>query len=250
MKKQANVGFIGAGGFISAHHLVTANESEYLNIAAIADLNEETLQRHAATKPVGYTTTDYKKLLADIRADAGWLVRMVENLLSVTRVDEQSVKLSKQDTVLEELVDAVTVKFRKHYPQQPVQVSIPEDFVSIPMDAMLTQQVLMNLLENAVFHAKGMKNLWLTVELRQDHALFRVADDGCGIPGERLDELFTGFRGSVPSDRGRSNMGIGLSVCSAIVKAHGGRIWARNREEGGAEFLFTLELEEGTHGEQ
>lgn len=192
----------------------------------------------------------HKKLLADIRADAGWLVRMVENLLSVTRVDEQSVKLSKQDTVLEELVDAVTVKFRKHYPQQPVQVSIPEDFVSIPMDAMLTQQVLMNLLENAVFHAKGMKNLWLTVELRQDHVLFRVADDGCGIPGERLDELFTGFLGSVPSDRGRSNMGIGLSVCSAIVKAHGGRIWARNREEGGAEFLFTLELEEGTHGEQ
>ena len=192
----------------------------------------------------------HKKLLADIRADAGWLVRMVENLLSVTRVDEQSVKLSKQDTVLEELVDAVTVKFRKHYPQQPVQVSIPEDFVSIPMDAMLTQQVLMNLLENAVFHAKGMKNLWLTVELRQDHALFRVADDGCGIPEERLDDLFTGFRGSVPSDRGRSNMGIGLSVCSAIVKAHGGRIWARNREEGGAEFLFTLELEEGTYGEQ
>lgn len=192
----------------------------------------------------------HKKLLADIRADAGWLVRMVENLLSVTRVDEQSVKLSKQDTVLEELVDAVTVKFRKHYPQQPVQVSIPEDFVSIPMDAMLTQQVLMNLLENAVFHAKGMKNLWLTVELRQDYALFRVADDGCGIPEERLDDLFTGFRGSVPSDRGRSNMGIGLSVCSAIVKAHGGRIWARNREEGGTEFLFTLELEEGTYGEQ
>ena len=65
MTKQANVGFIGAGGFISAHHLVTANESKYLNIAAIADLNEETLKRHAETKPVGYTTTDYKKLLAD-----------------------------------------------------------------------------------------------------------------------------------------------------------------------------------------
>lgn len=192
----------------------------------------------------------HKKLLGDIRADASWLVRMVENLLSVTRVGEESVKLSKQDTVLEELVDAVMVKFQKHYPQQPVQVSIPEEFVSIPMDAMLTQQVLMNLLENAVFHARGMQNLWLTVELRQDHVLFRVADDGCGIPGERLEELFTGFRGSVPSDRGRSNMGIGLSVCSAIVKAHGGRIWARNREEGGAEFLFTLELEEGTYGEQ
>jgi two-component system sensor histidine kinase KdpD len=107
----------------------------------------------------------------------------------------------------------------------------------------------MNLLENAVFHAAGMKNLWLTVEIQKNQALFRVADDGCGIPPERLEDLFTGFRGSVPSDRGRSNMGIGLSVCSAIVKAHGGRIWARNREEGGAEFLFTLEMEKKTHGE-
>jgi len=191
----------------------------------------------------------HMKLLGDIRSDANWLVRMVENLLSVTRVDQQGVKLSKQDTVLEELVDAVMMKFRKHYPMQPVQVRIPEEFVSIPMDAMLTQQVLMNLLENAVFHAAGMHNLWLTVELQKGWALFRVADDGCGIPKEKMDTLFTGFSGSAPSDRGRSNMGIGLSVCSAIVKAHGGRIWARNRSEGGAEFLFTLELEEKTHGE-
>ena len=69
MKKQANVGFIGAGGFISAHHLVTANESEYLNIGAIADLNEDTLKRHAGNMTVGYTTTNYKDLLADKNLD-------------------------------------------------------------------------------------------------------------------------------------------------------------------------------------
>ena len=190
------------------------------------------------------------KLLSDIQGDASWLVRMVENLLSVTRVDDQSVKLAKQDTVLEELVDAVMVKFRKHYPDVKIQVSIPEDFVSIPMDAMLTQQVLMNLLENAVFHAKGMQNLWLTVELEKDRAIFRVADDGCGLPVERLTDIFSGFQGATPSDMGRSNMGIGLSVCAAIVKAHGGRIWAQNRAEGGAEFLFTLDMEDTTNGEQ
>lgn len=97
------------------------------------------------------------RLMRDIRSDAQWLVRMVENLLSVTRIDGDKVCLTKQDTVLEELVDAVIIKFHKHYPQQKVQVQIPEDFVSIPMDAMLTQQVLMNLLANAVFHASGMK---------------------------------------------------------------------------------------------
>ena len=82
------------------------------------------------------------KLLKDIQADSQWLNRMVENLLSVTRVDADKVRLSKQSTVLEELIDALLVKFRKHYPDQQVKVDIPENFVSIPMDTMLVEQVL------------------------------------------------------------------------------------------------------------
>ena len=190
------------------------------------------------------------KLLTDVRADAQWLVRMVENLLSITRIDGAKVRLAKKDTVLEELIDAVLVKFHKHYPDQKVQVQIPEDFVSIPMDAMLMEQVLMNLLENAVFHAKGMENLWLRVEIKENKAVFSVADDGCGIPQERMAGLFTGLLSSeAPTDTSRSNMGIGLSVCGAIVKAHGGEIQAKNRPEGGAEFSFALEMEENGNGE-
>ena len=190
------------------------------------------------------------KLLGEMRSDAQWLVRMVENLLSVTRIDADKVNLTKSDTVLEELVDAVLIKFHKHYPQQAVQVEIPEEFVSIPMDAMLIEQVLMNLLENAVFHAKGMQNLWLRVQTQGEWAVFRVGDDGCGIPVERLDKLFTGMLDSeAPTDTSRSNMGIGLSVCSAIIKAHGGDIWAHNRFGGGAVFSFRLEMEENKDGE-
>ena len=189
------------------------------------------------------------KLLSDIRGDAQWLNRMVENLLSVTRVDADSVRLSKNSTVLEELIDALLVKFRKHYPQQRVTVQIPEDFVSIPMDAVLIEQVLMNLLENAVFHAHGMQNLWLSVQIVGNKAVFSVADDGCGIPPERMPHLFNGLLDS-KIDSTRNNMGIGLSVCSTIVKAHGGRIQAANRPEGGAIFQFALELEENTYAEQ
>ena len=189
------------------------------------------------------------KLLGEVRSDAQWLVRMVENLLSVTRLDADHVRLTKHDTVLEELIDAVLVKFRKHYPQQNVHVKIPEEFVSIPMDPMLIEQVLMNLLENAVFHAHGMENLRLQVELKGNYAVFSVTDDGCGIPEERMKGLFTGLLDSEsPTDTGRSNMGIGLSVCSAIVKAHGGEMQAKNRPEGGAEFRFALEMEEGNYG--
>ena len=192
------------------------------------------------------TKQQHMKLLSDVRVDSEWLVRMVENLLSITRIDTDKVHLNKHDTVLEELIDAVMVKFHKHYPDQVVQVQIPDDFISIPMDAMLTQQVLMNLLENAVFHAKGMNNLWLKATVQGHHTLFCVADDGCGISPEKMEGLFTGNSGS-RADSGRSNMGIGLSVCAAIVRAHGGHIWAENRPEGGAAFYFTLETEDLDH---
>ena len=188
------------------------------------------------------------QLLSEIRSDAQWLNRMVENLLSVTRVDADRVRLSKNSTSLEELIDTLLVKFRKHYPKQKVTVQLPEGFVSIPMDAVLIEQVLMNLLENAVFHARGMKNLWLTVELTGRKAVFTVADDGCGIPEERLPDLFTGLLGSeAPVDSTRNNMGIGLSVCNTIIKAHGGEFQAGNRRSGGAFFRFALELEENIY---
>ena len=190
------------------------------------------------------------KMLTDVRSDAQWLTRMVENLLSVTRIDADTVRLATQDTVPDELIDALLVKFHKHYPDQKVHVELPDDFVSIPMDAMLIEQVLMNLLENAVFHAKGMQNLWLRVKIKGSKAVFSVEDDGCGIPEERLERLFTGLLDSeAPTDTSRSSMGIGLSVCRTIIKAHGSDIRAENRRSGGAAFSFTLDMEENKNVE-
>ena len=189
-------------------------------------------------------------LLKDMQSDAQWLNRMVENLLSVTRVDADKVRLSKHSVVLEELIDALLVKFHKHYPEQTVHVEIPEDFVSLPMDPVLIEQVLMNLLENAVFHAHGMQNLWLRVELKSRKAVFSVEDDGCGIPQDRMNYLFTGLLDSeAPVDSTRSNMGIGLSVCRTIIKAHGSELKALNHPNGGAVFSFGLEMEEAEDGE-
>ena len=185
------------------------------------------------------------RLLTEMQADAQWLNRMVENLLSVTRVDVGAVRLSKHSVVLEELVDALLVKFHKHYPKTVVQVSVPEMFVSIPMDPVLIEQVLMNLLENAVFHAHGMRNLWLRVEVRNKKAVFFVEDDGCGVPADRMEYLFTGLVGrETPVDSTRNNMGIGLSVCRTIIKAHGSELKAGNRPGGGAAFSFVLEMED------
>lgn len=186
------------------------------------------------------------KLLEEIHEDSQWLIRMVENLLSVTRIDDGVARVMKENTVLEELIDAVILKFYKHHPGQQVQVDIPDDFISIPMDPMLIEQVLINILENALIHAEGMTELKLQVREEGNNAVFEVMDNGCGIPEDKIPKLFSGYmeRENVPTDGTRNNMGIGLSVCSTIIKAHGGEIYAKNRPEGGAVFGFSLEMEE------
>lgn len=185
------------------------------------------------------------KLLEEVSEDAQWLIRMVENLLSVTRLDGNKVRVVKVPTVLDELLDIVLVKFRKRCPHQEVQLDIPDDFISIPMDAVLIEQVLVNILENAVDHAAGMTELILQVTCEDNKARFCISDNGCGIAQERMKNLFTGYQNweSNVSDGSRKNMGIGLSVCATIIKAHGSEIYAENRKEGGASFWFSLEME-------
>lgn len=192
-----------------------------------------------------------QELTRSIREDAEWLIRMVENLLSVTRIDGGRLKLIKTPTVLEELIDAVLLKFKKRYPAVNVALSLPEELVLVPMDAILVEQVIINILENAVHHAKGMTRLSLAVTLADGFAIFRIADNGCGIAADRLDRLFSGTLGTEEgADAHRRGAGIGLSLCAGIVKAHGGGIAAENTAEGGAAFTFTLPAEEENPNEQ
>ena len=186
------------------------------------------------------------ELADDIREDAQWLIGMVENLLSVTKIDSGDVKLIKTPVVLEELIDSVVVRFKKRYPKQKIQIEIPDDFINIPMDAVLMTQVIINMLENAVQHAKGMQNLVLRVTTEGDEAVFEIIDDGCGIPKERMDRIFTGYfeTGDLPADNQKRNMGIGLSVCASVIKAHESEITVENRKEGGCCFRFALKMEE------
>ena len=185
-------------------------------------------------------------LLHGINEDAQWLVGMVENLLSVTRIDNNKVKIIKTETVLEELIDSVLIRFKKRYPNQKVNIEIPDDFIVIPMDAVLIEQVITNILENAVQHATGMTKLGLAVYKRENDAVFEITDDGCGIEKERLKNIFTGYfeKKDTPIDNQKHSMGIGLSVCASIIKAHEGTIFAENRPEGGCCFTFSLKLEE------
>lgn len=187
-----------------------------------------------------------KQMLYGIKEDSEWLIRMVENLLSITKIGSENVKLLKSPTVLEELIDSVILKFKKRYPTQNVNITLPDELVIIPMDPILIEQVIVNILENAVQHALGMTTLSLSVNLSDGKAVFEIADDGCGIERDRREKIFTGYYNSEeqPSDTGKRNAGIGLSVCASIIKAHGGKIVAENREGGGALFRFALDTQE------
>ena len=192
-----------------------------------------------------FSAEQKKQMIRGIKEDAGWLVKMVENLLSVTKIGEGNVRIIKTPTVLDELIDSVLRKFKKQYPKQIIQLDLPDEFTVIPMDAILIEQVITNILDNAVQHAEGMTRLKLKVFLIGKKAIFEISDNGCGIPQDRLNDIFSGlYSSATSSDSKKRNVGIGLSVCATIIRAHGGDITAENSKKGGAVFRFSLDTEE------
>lgn len=191
------------------------------------------------------TETQKTQMVSSIKSDSEWLIHMVENLLSITRIDSGKVKLIKTPTALEELIDSVILKFKKRYPNQKVELDIPNEVIIIPMDAILIEQVIINILENAVMHAGEFTKLSLKIFVIGNKAIFEISDDGKGIDKEHLDHIFTGYYNKEDSsDTQKRNAGIGLSVCATIIKAHGGKITAENAKSGGAVFRFALPTEE------
>lgn len=191
------------------------------------------------------TKEQRKKIVIGIKEGSEWLIRMVENLLSITRIGSGEVKIIKSPVVLDELIDSVILKFKKRYPRCNVNIVIPEEVIIIPMDAILMEQVIINLLENSVQHAVNMTMVTLRVLYFDGKVVFEIEDDGCGIPEERLPNIFDGYYISKnkAADSNNKNAGIGLSVCATIVKAHGGEIKACNLQGGGALFRVVLDAE-------
>lgn len=183
----------------------------------------------------------YDQLLSDIHHDAQWLIHMVENLLSITKISGEDAKVKKQDELVEEIVAESISRIRKRFPLSTISVSVPEDLLIVPMDATLIEQVLINLLENAIRHSGTSLPVKLNVSKKQNEAIFTVTDYGKGIEPERLATIFEGKNSSVSPDSSRG-LGIGLTICKTIILAHDGTITAKNHACGGASFTFVLPL--------
>ena len=201
------------------------------------------------------SSEDRRALLADARMDAEWLINMVENLLSITRMGgDGTPSLHKEPQAAEEVIGEAVGRFRKQYARPAVEIRIPDELLIVPMDAMLIEQVIINLLVNAALHSQTATTVVLSLAQEGEDARFRIEDNGRGFPSDILHCLSTGqplpVRENHSGDAVRT-MGIGLSVCKTILTAHGGTLSACNRPEGGASVTFTLPLDkEALHGTQ
>lgn len=191
-----------------------------------------------------------KKLLRDIKDDSEWIIRMVENLLSVTRIGEGKVDLKKHPEAVEEIVGEAVAIIRKRFDHTDIKVEVPDTLLMVSMDGTLIEQVLINLMENAIKYAGSHPVLDVKVQNLGTKARFIVGDNGEGISETMLPHIFEGYMGDEEkSSDSRRGMGIGLTICKSIVDAHGGTLKARNKQEGGAEFSFELPIEEDDNNE-
>ena len=189
---------------------------------------------------------DRRALINDAKEDAEWLINIMENILSITRIGADATpKLHTESQALEEILGEASVRFKKQYPGMPVKISVPDELLMANVDAMLIEQVVINLLINVVLHGKGATWARLSLSREGDVARISVEDNGSGISDRAMQHLFDGRNIHSPDDRSedsRRTMGIGLSVCRTIIVAHGGAMKAENRPEGGAKLSFTLPI--------
>lgn len=186
-------------------------------------------------------------LIDSIYKDSDWLHSLVENILNLTRLQEGKLVIHKQLEAIEEVISVALGVISKRAPRYEFIVNIPDTLLLVPMDAKLIVQVLVNIMDNSIKHTGERKEIIVTVEESQDDkfAIFSIKDFGSGIAPEDLPKIFQMFYTthgkSADSKRG---IGLGLTICETIVKAHGGSITAQNRQDTtGAEFIFTLPLE-------
>ncbi|OOM15964.1 sensor protein KdpD [Clostridium saccharobutylicum] len=191
------------------------------------------------------------ELLESVYDDTEWLIRLVENLLSMTRFDGGKMKIKKEMELVEEVAYEAVQRSSKRIKDHEIKVTVPEDVIMVPMDGRLIEQVLINLIDNAIKFTPKDSLIEIKVYENEKSAIFEVMDNGIGISEDILPHIFDRFftNGDKISDS-RRGVGLGLAICKSIVEAHGGVITADNRENrGGAIFRFNIPKEGNSDGQ-
>lgn len=184
------------------------------------------------------TKAQKRQLLSDMHEDATWLVTMVENLLSVTRIDEGSVRIEQQPELASEIIAEALSHVSRHASKHTIRVEVSDDLLMAMMDARLMMQVLINLVNNAVAYTPEGSTIVVAATqvddpTRAPRVRFSVTDDGPGLGA--TSPATSHAIGDV-----RRGMGLGLPLCQSIVRAHGSQLISQDVKPHGCSFWFDL----------
>lgn len=186
-----------------------------------------------------------QRLYSDIYDDAMWLINLVENLLSITRIDNGTLNLNMQAELLEEVIAEALLHINRNSVSHNIETMLSNEFLMAKMDSRLIMQVLINIVDNAIKYTPPGSHIIISAKSENDMVLIEVADDGPGISDEAKSKLFDMFytADNIRGD-GRRGLGLGLYLCKSIVNAHGGIIYVKNNIPYGTVFCFTLHAQE------
>jgi two-component system, OmpR family, sensor histidine kinase KdpD len=171
-----------------------------------------------------------------IYEEARRLDRVVHNLLEMSRLQSGEFKLNAEWHVLEEVIGCALAQLDSQLRDRPVHISIPADLPLVKIDALLLERVFLNLLENTAKHTPAGTPIDISCRIEGKNLEVEVADRGPGLPAGQEEKIFEKFFQVWP---GRTRgAGLGLTICRSVIEAHGGRIWAANRPDGGTAFHF------------
>ena len=182
-----------------------------------------------------------KQLYTDIYDDSMWLINLVENLLSVTRLEEGRLNLNMSAELMDDVVDEALKHVNRKSVEHHITVQNQEEFLLAKMDAKLIVQVIINIVDNAIKYTPKCSNIQITTRKKDNQAVIAIADDGPGIPDEMKERVFDMFySGANKVADSRRSLGLGLSLCKSIINAHNGSIMISDNTPHGTIFTITL----------
>ena len=180
-----------------------------------------------------------RELATTIVEESQRMGRLVANLLDMVRVETGSLQVHAEWHVVADVIGGAVLRVEPRLAGRALAVDVPATLPLVAMDDVLVEQVLVNLLENAMRHTPAGSPIAVSAAVRGRELVVTVADRGPGVPASDAERIFGKFQ---RGETGASGVGLGLSICAGIVRAHGGRIWVEPREGGGAAFRFTLPM--------
>jgi two-component system, OmpR family, sensor histidine kinase KdpD len=224
-------------------------EAERLRTSLLSSLSHDLRTPLAGIEGAASSLLDQSEsLLPETRRDLAQTIleesrrmtRLVANLLDMIRVETGALEVQKEWQPLEEVIGVALIRLDDKLQDHPVTVELPADLPLVPIDGVLMEQVFINLLDNAIKYTPAGTPITISAANHGGSMIVTVADRGPGVPPGEEEKVFDKFHRAYEGTVG--GVGLGLTICRGIVKAHGGRMWMENRDQGGASFRFSLPL--------